>query len=134
MEKTKPEVLLKKSEFPKGSLQAAFSRWLGQPVAILCMRYWYRGILAEIGESYVILTNPTAVEQSGPATGDHPTHEDVIPSDLIIKTMAIEIMVQPAWAWHGFNKKDFAPPAWPPKPQGPPNEVLRESQEPPRKR
>ena len=79
----------------------------GQPVAILCARYWYRGILKEIGEDHVLLTNPRAVEVTGSAQQDHPEREDIIPSDLMIRIDFMEIVCQPAWVYHEMDKKSI---------------------------
>jgi len=79
-------------------------KFMGEPVAVLCMRYWYRGRLAEVGEDFIVLTEAKAVEETGPASQAEPNQEDPIPSDILIKTMAIELICQPAWVWHGFTK------------------------------
>ena len=75
----------------------------GEPVAILCMRYWYRGILSEVEDDFIVLENALAIEQTGPAAGDHAVTEDPIPSAVVIKTMAIEIVCWPTWCYHGFK-------------------------------
>ena len=72
----------------------------GQPVAVMCARYWYRGILSHVEKDAIVLTNPRAVESTGPSSGNAPQHEDPIPSDLIISLNAVEIVCQPAWVWH----------------------------------
>lgn len=74
-----------------------------KPVAVLCMRYWYRGILSKIEDGYVVLSDAKAVEQTGSASGSEPDTEDPIPSDVIINLDAVEIVCQPAWVWHGFK-------------------------------
>ena len=75
-------------------------QFLNKPIAILCMRYWYRGILSEVGEDYALLSQCRAVEQTGPASAATPEHEDPIPSDVAIKLMAVEIVCQPGWVSH----------------------------------
>ena len=57
-------------------------QYLGKPLAILCVRYWYRGRVAEVGEDFVTLTDALAVERTGPASGEAAPTEDPIPSDL----------------------------------------------------
>lgn len=79
-------------------------RMLGEPVAIFCARYIYRGILAEVGTDSVRLTTPFAVEVSGRATRESPETEDSIPSDLIISLGSVEIVCQPTWAFSGYGK------------------------------
>lgn len=41
-------------------------KFMGEPVAVLCMRYWYRGRLAEVGEDFIVLTEAKAIEETGP--------------------------------------------------------------------
>lgn len=76
----------------------------GEPIAILCMRYWYRGILAEVEDDFIVLQNALAVEQTGRAAGEQAPTEDPIPSEVIIKTMAIELICWPTWCFHGYKK------------------------------
>lgn len=80
----------------------------GQPVAILCARYWYRGILADVGEDHVVLSNPRAVEVTGSAQQDRPEREDPIPSDLMIRIDFMEIVCQPTWVYHEMDEKSVA--------------------------
>ena len=75
---------------------------IGQPVAILCMRYWYRGVLKVISDGCITLSDAKAVEQTGGASEATPSTEDAIPSDIIINSDVIELVCQPAWVWHGF--------------------------------
>lgn len=88
------------------NLSSALKHFQGEPVAILCARYWYRGIVSEVGEDFIQLANPRAVEVTGIATASAPTTEDVIPSDLIISLAAVEIVCQPAWVFHDLERKD----------------------------
>lgn len=76
----------------------------GQPIAILAARYWYRGILRQADESGILLSNPRAVEVTGSATASQPQNEDVIPSDLFIRTGFIECVCQPSWVFHEMDK------------------------------
>lgn len=73
-------------------------KYKGQQIAVLCARYQYRGVLAEVNEDHLILANATAVEVSGPARRDTPETEDAILSSIIISYGAIEIVYQPLWA------------------------------------
>ncbi len=77
----------------------------GQPVAILCARYWYRGYLAEVGKDHVVLSTPRAVEVTGSASQNHPEREDVIPSDVMIRIDFMEIVCQPSWVYHEMEDK-----------------------------
>ncbi len=78
--------------------------YTGQPLAILCARYWYRGIVAEAGTDYVILSHVRAVEVTGPAAEPRPQTEDPIPSDMVIAVGAIEQFCQPYWVWHELQE------------------------------
>ncbi len=78
-------------------------RFLNEPISVLCMRYWYRGILSEVGTDYIVLSDPWAVEQAGPAASNSAIQEDKLPTDLMIKTMAIEMVTRPNWTWKGYN-------------------------------
>lgn len=87
-------------------LHERLREYVGQPIAILCARYWYRGILKEVGEDHALLTNPRAVEVTGSASQDHPEREDVIPSDLMVRLDFVEIVCQPSWVYHEMSDAD----------------------------
>jgi len=78
--------------------------YLEQPIAILCMRYWYRGILREVGKNYCVLDPVRAVEVSGPATAQSTQTEDIIPSRVVLKLDVIELVCQPTWVANGFDQ------------------------------
>jgi hypothetical protein len=80
----------------------------GQPVAILCARYWYRGLLKEVGVDHVVLSNPRAVEVTGSAQSQTPEREDPIPSDLYVRIDFMEIVCQPTWVRHEMSKQSIA--------------------------
>lgn len=92
----KPNVQLGMLEMLRGKL--------GEPIAILCMRYWYRGFLVSVSTDLITLSNPFAVEQTGPAGGSTPQREDAIPCDLFINPNVIEIVIQPTWCTAGYEK------------------------------
>ena len=92
-------------ETNKNGLGSYFKRFLGEPIAVLCCRYWYRGIVAEVLDDSVILSNPYAVEVMGPAAGARVETEDRIPSDICILFQAAEIVMRPAWAFYGYETK-----------------------------
>jgi hypothetical protein len=73
--------------------------YLDLPVAILCARYWYRGMLRVVGSDYIALSNVRAVEVTGPAATAFPQTEDPVPSDMYISLNAVEQICQPFWAW-----------------------------------
>jgi len=78
---------------------------IGEAIAILCARYCYRGIIAEVHNDSVVLSNPYAVETTGLATAARATTETPIPSDVCILFGAIELIYQPVWCFHGYEKK-----------------------------
>lgn len=78
------------------------AEYLGLPLAILCARYWYRGIVSRVGKDWVTLSYVRAVEVTGPANAEVPTTEDIVPSDMTISSGAIEQICQPHWVWAGL--------------------------------
>lgn len=82
----------------KSTLADHFEDFIGQKVAVLCMRYQYRGVLSKVGDGFIVLANPTAVQSSGAAHSPAPQSEDPIGCSLTIKTDVIEIFYQPAFA------------------------------------
>ena len=77
--------------------------YLGQPLAILCARYWYRGIVSLVGKDFILLSNVFAVEVTGSARDAEPTTEDPLPGDMMIMVNAIEQACQPLWCWKGMD-------------------------------
>jgi hypothetical protein len=71
----------------------------GQPVAVLCARYQYRGTLSVAGEDFLILANAAAVEVSGASRSDTPETEDPVGGAVVIKYDAIELLWQPNWCF-----------------------------------
>lgn len=86
-------------------LRKYFEEKKGDAVAILCPRYWYRGIVAEVQDSYVVLTQPFAVEETGLPTAPAASIEVGIPGDQMIPYAAIETVIQPVWAFNGYDIK-----------------------------
>lgn len=78
------------------ALQEAY---LDLPIAVLCARYWYRGMLRIVGTDFIALSNVRAVEVTGPAASAWPQTEDPVPSDMYISLNAVEQVCQPFWAW-----------------------------------
>jgi len=81
-------------------LSNKIEKYLKLPLAILCARYWYRGIVCDVGEDYVTLANVRAVEVTGPAASATPQTEDPVPSEMTISLAAVEQICQPLWVWH----------------------------------
>ena len=88
-----------------GTFAEQLESYVGQPVAVLCMRYWYRGILSVVGEDFIVLDDSKAVETTGRASNETVEVEDPIPGQLLLKTMAVEIVCQPNWVWDGYDIK-----------------------------
>lgn len=81
------------------SMADVFQEYIGQPVAILCARYNYRGILSKVLPDCVVLAQARAVESSGPSNSDRPATEDPIGSSVVISLNAVEILYQPNWVY-----------------------------------
>ena len=78
-------------------MKDALQMYLGQPLAILCARFNYRGLLSVVGEDYVVLAKARAVESSGASSQERPSNEDAIGSSVIISLNAVELIYQPNW-------------------------------------
>jgi len=95
-------VQIPRSESALLSINEALRRLHGEAVFILCARYSYRGILAEIGDSWVRLTQARAVEiTGGDMEAQRPERETAIGSDVLIRIEFIELVAQPGWT--GFE-------------------------------
>lgn len=79
---------------------------IGEPVAILCARYWYRGIVKAVEDTYVVLVNPFMVTETGAFTRSEPIRQDALPSDVAISYGAIEVVEQPTWCFDGYAEHD----------------------------
>lgn len=73
-------------------------KFVGQKVSLICARYQYRGVLSEVTDDCVVLSDAVSVEQSGPAAGVRAVTEDPINGSVVIKNDAVEILYQPAFA------------------------------------
>ncbi|MEM5810466.1 MAG: hypothetical protein QXP66_01025 [Candidatus Aenigmatarchaeota archaeon] len=94
---------------PKGnpSLIAKYlSQFINEPISILCARYWYRGIVKEVGKDAVILAQPYVIEETGPVTDEKPKYESEIPSDILVSFEAIELICRPTWTFHNYEKSE----------------------------
>ena len=74
-------------------------QFIGQRIAVLCVRFQYRGILTEVGDNYLVLANATAVEISGSSMAERPNTEDNCNGSITLKTDAIELAHQPKWVY-----------------------------------
>ena len=109
------------AESPVARLRS-FSRLLhdiyqGQRVALICARFTYRGIVAEVGEDFIVLSNAVSVEVTGASNSEEPSTEDPINGPVTIKHDAIEILFQPRWVdaplpgeatWEAYQNKRAA--------------------------
>ena len=77
--------------------------YVGQPVAILCARFNYRGILSKVTDDCVILAQARAVESSGASNSERPNGEDPIGSSVIISLNAVELVYQPNWVFSSLD-------------------------------
>lgn len=84
-------------------MKDALQMYIGQPLAILCARFNYRGILSVVGEDYVVLAQARAVESSGASSQERPSNEDPIGSSVIISLNAVELIYQPVWAFASLD-------------------------------
>jgi hypothetical protein len=84
-------------------MKDALQMYIGQPLAILCARFNYRGILSVVGEDFVVLAKARAVESSGASSQERPSNEDSIGSSVIISLNACELIYQPNWAFHTLD-------------------------------
>jgi hypothetical protein len=85
------------------TIQESLTQFIGQPIAILCARFNYRGILSSIGEDHVVLAQARAVESSGASNQEKPTTEDPVGSSVIISLNAIELFYWPNWAYSSLE-------------------------------
>ena len=84
-------------------MKDALQMYIGQPLAILCARFNYRGILSVVGEDYVVLAQARAVESSGASSQERPSNEDPIGSSVIISLNAVELIYQPVWCFFSLD-------------------------------
>jgi len=80
------------------NMSAVLNEYIGQPIAVLCARFNYRGILSKVCEDCIILAQARAVESSGASNSDRPNSEDTIGSSVVISLNAVELIYQPFWA------------------------------------
>jgi hypothetical protein len=71
--------------------------WIGKKVAVLCVRYQYRGILTAVNKDFLTLSNACAVEESGATHLTKPKKEDPIEAKVYVPLDATEIIYRPKW-------------------------------------
>jgi len=89
--------------FKGEELSDILQSYLGQPLAILCARFNYRGILSKVGQNFVVLAQARAVESSGASSQERPSNEDPIGSSVIISVNSIELIYQPNWCFAALD-------------------------------
>ena len=82
-----------------------FEGIVGEPVAVLCSRYWWRGIVRQVGENGVILSDVFLIYETGKMDGNQPKSEEACGTDTMIALDAIELVGQFPWAFYGYDKK-----------------------------
>jgi hypothetical protein len=85
------------------TMRDALNLYIGQPIAILCARFNYRGILSQVGDDFVVLAQARAVESSGASSQERPSNEDPIGSSVVISLNAVELVYQPNWAFASLD-------------------------------
>lgn len=64
---------------------------LGARVTLLCLSYFYTGILAGVNETCVLLTSPSIIYETGPWTEKKWTDVQALPTEkLYVQRAAIE--------------------------------------------
>jgi hypothetical protein len=84
-------------------MKDALNMYIGQPLAVLCARFNYRGILSTVGDDFLVLAQARAVESSGASSQERPSNEDPIGSSVIISLNAVELVYQPAWSFASLD-------------------------------
>ena len=74
-------------------------RATGQPVAVICTRYVYRGLVSGIGSDHFVLEKAWAVSATGKCQSEKAGDEEPIGSSIAISYNALEIVFQPDWAF-----------------------------------
>jgi hypothetical protein len=82
-----------------------FEKRKGEPVAILCSRYWWRGIIAEVGDNEVILADTYLIIETGKMDNVKAKTEEACGTDTMVSFDAIELCGQFPWCFEGYDKK-----------------------------
>lgn len=85
------------------NMAGVMREYIGQPVAILCARFNYRGILSKVTDDCAVLAQARAVESSGASSSERPNSEDPIGSSVIISLNAVELIYQPTWVFSSLD-------------------------------
>jgi len=91
---------------PKRNMTDILTEHLGEPISVLCVRYWYRGVVREVGADFLVLDPAWAVSVTGAPTASQATTEDRLPGRLIVKTDFIEIVGQFTWTFAGIDQQE----------------------------
>ncbi len=74
-------------------------KYLGQPVAIWCHQFRYRGILQIVTEDSIVLDKARAVWGNLPSHCEKPQDEETVFSSAVIMRSSIELVWQPNWCF-----------------------------------
>lgn len=85
------------------SLSEVLAQFIGQPIAMLCARFTYRGILSSVGSDHVVIAQARAVESSGASSQEQATTEDVVGGSIIITLNSVETFYWPNWVDHSLD-------------------------------
>ena len=77
----------------------------GEPIAILCARHWWRGIIADVQDDGVMLADTILVYETGKMDGATPKSDEACGTDTFLSYGAIELFGQFPWCFHGYDKK-----------------------------
>lgn len=86
-------------DFDKSDFNDSIKELIGKPVAVLCQRFYYRGILAKMDLNGIVLSKARAILNSGPSAGDTPVSEETIGRPVFIMRQSIELVFQPNWCF-----------------------------------
>lgn len=86
------------------NMSTILREYMGQPLAVLCARFNYRGILSKVCDDCLVLAQARAVESSGASNSERPNSEDVIGSSVVISLNAVELIYQPLWCYSSLDE------------------------------
>lgn len=72
------------------ALDETLRELIGKPVLVFCVNYIYTGILAGVGEKYVMLFDPSIVYETGAFDDAKFKDAQKMPSELLVSAAAIE--------------------------------------------
>ena len=70
---------------------------IGQPVALMCTRYQYHGIVETVEDNFLVLNPVRSILFSGEATREKPQRVEMIHGSVTIPLSSIEMNWEPKW-------------------------------------